>query len=172
MSPWVYTQSVLFLFAYFFILSCAMIKLCFNFCWIARYENFTNSLGRKAIETLEGCKFSGCIIGCVKPPFCWWDPGTQFLWFCKCHTSQLGLQTLVNPFCLSIRLGMVCSAHVQVEFQVFKESLPEIACNYSFSHSDHRKLAVHGVWIHGQWKLAWLCGQWRGGIVVWSGSTL
>jgi hypothetical protein len=40
---------------------------------------------------------------------------------------QVSFQTLVNPFGLTIGLGMVCTTHKQIHFEQFEEFLPNLA---------------------------------------------
>jgi hypothetical protein len=52
---------------------------------------------------------------------------TPFLWLLECHAPQVLLHTLVNSFCLAIRLRVIDCGEMQRDFQGRKNLLPKFA---------------------------------------------
>lgn len=70
-----------------------------------------------------------CMKRSIIPPFCQVEPvvpssraGT--------HTPEIVFQTLINPLCLAISLGMVSCGQVQLNFQCFEHRLPYCTSEY------------------------------------------
>lgn len=75
-----------------------------------------------------------CMIACVVPILNQRKPIVPFNWCFLYYTSQIHLQTLINPFTLAIYLRMIDCTHLQFSINQLEQFLLECACKDSISN--------------------------------------